>query len=279
MAGGDAPAAFAGRALFEPIAHLLAGFTRPGLPGLVALDALLHQQAPSAASGAGQPLRFVRPPADLPGYEALIHATGQVPTRADDWHDFFNALAWCVWPRTKATCNALHIVETEHRAAAGLSGRGKRRDALTQFDECGVVVVSSDSQIPALLAAHEWEEVFWRRRARLAETTRFMIVGHGAWDQLRAPFFGLCAKALYRVVEPSWLVLPDAVRQRETDAWLAARLADPTFLATPRALAPLPLLGIPGVTAESGSADYYRDARQFRPQRRSGADAQSPLVD
>jgi len=279
MADGEAPAAFAGRPLFEPIAHLLAGFTRSGLPGLDALDALLRQQAPSATSGAGQALRFVRPPADLPAYEALIHATGHVPTRAGDWHDFFNALAWCVWARTKAACNALHIVEAQHRATAGLPGRGKRRDALTQFDECGIVVVSSDPQIPALLAAHAWEEVFWRRRARLAETTRFMIFGHGTWDQLRAPFFGLCAKALYRVVKPGWLALPDAERQRETDAWLAARLAEPAFLATPRALAPLPLLGIPGVTADSESADYYRDARQFRPQRRSRADAQVPLVD
>ena len=31
-------------------------------------------------------------------------ATGEVPTRESDWHDFFNALAWCAWPRTKCRC-------------------------------------------------------------------------------------------------------------------------------------------------------------------------------
>lgn len=278
MPDRDAPAVLAASSLFEPIAHLLAGFARPGVPGVGELNALLRQHAPSATSGAGRALRFVPPPAEPSAYESLIHATGEVPTRTDDWHDFFNALAWCVWPRSKATCNALHIVEAQQRESAGLTGRGKRRDALTQFDECGMVVVSSDPQIPALLAGHEWEEVFWRRRTRLQETTRFIVFGHGTWDQLRAPFFGLCAKVLYRVVEPAWLALPDAVRQAETDAWLAARLADPAFLATPGDLAPLPLLGIPGVTPDSESLGYYRDTRQFRPRRAPRA-AQPSAID
>lgn len=274
----DAPAAFAARALFEPIADLLVRFERPGVPGVDQLNALLRQRAPLAVSGADRPLRFVRPPPEPSAYEALIHATGEVPTRVDDWHDFFNALAWCAWPRSKAACNALHVVEAQRRASAGLGGRGKRRDALTQFDECGLVVVSSDPQIPLLLAAHEWEEVFWRRRTGLQESTRFIVFGHGTWDQLRTPFFGLCAKALHRVVEPAWLALPDAVRQAETDAWLETRLADPAFLVSPAALAPLPLLGIPGVTPDNERADYYRDTRQFRP-RRAAREAQAPVID
>ena len=131
------PAAYADRPLFGPLAGLLPRFT-DALPTADQLTALLGQITPKACSGSGQPIRFIPPPADLPAYEQHIDATGEVPTRADDWHDFFNALAWCVWPQTKSACNALHLREQQARAAAGLTGRGPVRDALTQFDECGV---------------------------------------------------------------------------------------------------------------------------------------------
>ncbi|WP_153163227.1 DUF3025 domain-containing protein [Zoogloea sp. 1C4] len=259
------PAALAGLPLFESITGLLARFSYPQLPDAAALSALLAEVAPNARAGSGLPIRFTLPPAGDIAYEQHIHATGQVPTRADDWHDFFNALAWCVWPTSKAACNGLHLREQQARLDAGLPGRGPLRDALTQFDECGIVVVSSDPAIPALLAGHEWEAAFWHHRQRLADTTRFLIFGHGSWDQLRAPFVGLCAKALYRVVEPGWLDLPDADRQRETDVWLADRLTCQPFGKAD--LFPLPLLGVPGVTPDSESPDYYRDTRQFRPRR------------
>lgn len=258
----DAPAALAGRPLFEPIAGLLARFPT-AIPDAAALDALLRHVAPDAVCGAGRPIRFVPPPPHADGYEAHIDATGEVPTRPGDWHDFFNALAWCVWPRTKSACNALHLREIARRRAAGEPGRGPLRDALTQFDECGIVVASSDPELLALLAGHHWEAALWTHRARLVVTTRFLVFGHGSWDSLRAPFFGLCAKALYRVVDADWLAQPADLRQRDCDAWLARRLLDEPFGKS--SLHPLPLLGIPGVTPASEAADYYRDTRQFRP--------------
>ena len=267
------PAALAGRRLFEPIGALLAGLAGPGLPTPEQLGRLLGAVVPGTTSGGGRPIRFVAPgmPTAASGYEEHIFATGEVPTRADDWHDFFNALAWCVWPRTKTACNALHLDAQRARKVVGLAGRGPRRDALTQFDECGIVVVSADAGIPALLAAHRWQEAFWHRRNDLVATTRFLVFGHASWDQLRAPFPGLCAKAVYRTVGSDWLALPDAARQADTDAWLAAYLADPANIRAPRDLSPLPLLGIPGVTGDSEVAGYYRDPRQFRPKRERSA--------
>ena len=52
-------------------------------------------------------------------------------------------------------------------------------------------------------------------------------------------------------------------------AFIAARLAATIGDFGPRSLAPLPLLGIPGVTADSECAAYYRDTRQFRPRRQA----------
>lgn len=267
----DTPAAYAARPLFEPIADLLAGFA-DGLPDHAGLQHVLGAHAPQARSGGGRPIRFVPPDAAAPAYEVRIHASGEVPTRARDWHDFFNALAWCVWPHAKAACNALHLDEIAAREAAGLAGRGPRRDALTQFDECGVLVVSADAgllALLALLAAHEWEVVFWQHRQRLRDTTRFLVFGHGSWDQLRHPFFGLCAKTIHRAVGADWLQLPAAAQQAEADAWLAAHLTEALPVLTPRTFSPLPLLGVPGVTPDNAQADYYRDRRQFRPHRLS----------
>jgi len=250
--------------LFDPLRRWLDRLPpRPDTPALLELA----RQHPICTEN-GQRVRFVPPQADGLAYECRIWQSGEVETRPDNWHDFFNALTWCAWPRTKACCNRLHLDELRARDAAGLAGRGPRRDALTQFDECGIVVVSADPQVPALLAAHAWEEVFWNRREAVQRRTRFLVFGHGTWDQLRAPFPGLCAKAIHRVVDPAWLALPAAAALAETDAWLAARLASTITDFSPRSLAPLPLLGIPGVTPASESAEYYRDTRQFRPQRR-----------
>lgn len=275
----DIPATFARRPLFEPIAPWLERLDVPGVPGHAALDALLTGAAPEARSGGGAPIRFVPPPANTAtqstrapaGYEEQVFASGEVPTRSGDWHDFFNALAWCAWPRSKSACNRLHLAELRARAAAGLTGRGPRRDALTQFDECGIVVVTSDAGIAELLASHTWHEAFWQRRARLLKTTRFLVFGHGSWDQLRAPFFGLCAKALYRVVSDEWHNLDERTRLSDTDAWLAGRLCAQIQHLTPRDFSPLPLLGIPGVVPDSESEDYYLDTRQFRPKRTHAA--------
>ncbi|MDX9837498.1 MAG: DUF3025 domain-containing protein [Azoarcus sp.] len=261
----EAPAALAGRLLYEPIAELLARFSDTTLPDAGTLSMLLQHTAPDARGPGNMPIRFVPPPGVQTPYEAHVFETGEVPTRPNDWHDFFNALAWCAWPQTKSRCNALHIREMQAHATP--NGRGPIRDTLTQLDECGIVVTSSSAAITALLAAHAWEEAFWERRAQLAESTRFLVIGHGIWDQLRRPFFGLCAKAIYRVVEPGWLALPAAAAQAECDAWLAAHLSHPATVLTPRALSPLPLLGIPGLTPDSECRDYYRDTRQFRPQR------------
>ena len=261
----ESPACHAARTLFEPVADLLRRFDAACLPDVVTLDALLHEVAPGTVTASGKPVRFDAGPAPAEGYEARIHDTGAVPTREQDWHDFFNALSWCVWPRSKAALNAAHVREIETRRAAGIAGRGPLRDALTQFDECGLLVVSSDPDIPALLSAHEWLEVFWHRRAQLAGNTAFLVFGHGSWEQLRSPFVGLCAKTLHRVTSPAWFELSPAARQRETDAWLATQVSGGELLSSPRTLRPLPLLGIPGVTPDNAGADYYLDTRQFRP--------------
>ena len=261
MTGGLA--ALAGRRLFEPLAPWITRLPAERLPTLEELNAVLGGD-PAVRLGDGRPLRCVPPhPADPRGYEARILETGEIPTRPGDRHDCFNALVWRAFPAAKAALNRRH-----GEALAGSEGNGRRgrvRDALTQFDECGILVTAADLSLCEGLAAHRWDEVFRGRRAEVRAGMDFLVFGHGSYDQLRTPFHGLCGKAVYRQVAPAWFGLSPAARVEEADRWLAAWIAG--HLAAPAQLSPLPVLGIPGVTDASEAAAFYLDASQFRPMR------------
>lgn len=220
-------------------------------------------------AGSGAPLRFVPPRADGLAYEERAYLHGEVETRAENRHDFFNALVWLAFPRTKTLLNRRHHAALVAARARGDAARCALRDALTQFDECGVVVAGNRPGLWDALRAHRWREVFVDRRAALLESTRFFVFGHASHDQLGAPFVGLCGKAVFIEVADAWLEMPQGRGLAELDARLADVLDAGDF--APRDWQPMPLLGIPGATAENESASYYDDTRQFRPARRMPA--------
>jgi hypothetical protein len=96
---------------------------------------------------------------------------------------------------------------------------------------------------------------------------RFVVFGHATYEQLLAPFRGLTAKALLYPVEEAWLAQPAADLSRLVDGLLAADV-EAGRIARSADLQPLPLLGIPGVVADSEDPAYYDDTWQFRPGRR-----------
>lgn len=264
--------ALATRPLFEPVAGWLRWVGGDTPPGVEALNALLAGLAPPPQAASGTDIHFVLPEPGAAGYEERIHARGEVETRPDNWHDFFNALAWMAYPRTKRVLNGRHHAALQAQRAAGSRARGAVRDAITQFDECGIVVASASAALVDLIRAHEWKELFWMHRAQLARDMRFFVFGHATWDQLRAPFVGLTAKAVFLDVDAVWLARPVEQQAVDVDARLAEILLRPDAYAQPCDFQPLPLLGIPGVVAESEALSYYDDVRQFRPKtRRFGA--------
>lgn len=261
-------AALAERPLFEPVAGWLRAFGGDAPPDAAALNAALASLAvpPRAASGA--PIRFVLPGQGEAGYEERVFANGEVETRADNWHDFFNALAWLAYPQTKRILNGRHHAALQAQRAAGRSERGPVRDAITQFDECGIVVASASSALADLIRTHEWKRLFWTHRAELAREMRFFVFGHATWDQLRAPFVGLTAKAIFLDVAPAWLAGSITQQVGDVDGRLAEIFSRSDAYANPHDFQPLPLLGIPGVVPEGGVPSYYDDTRQFRPLRK-----------
>lgn len=249
--------------VLHPLSRFLATWLAGGPPDLATLNALAAQRA--LFTGNGQPLRFIEPPADAAGYEEHIWMTGEVATRPGNRHDLFNALIWLVFPMTKAVLNRRHIEVLQAARKNGNAARGPLRDALTQFDECGVIVAGSSPELWQGLCAHRWCEVFVDRRAELLRSTRFIVFGHASHDALAAPFVGLCGKALFLEVDAAWLELSETAALASLDRRMATLFDSGNF--SPRDWQPLPLLGIPGATTENERSDYYDDRRQFRPAR------------
>ena len=216
-------------------------------------------------TGGGIALRFVEPAGGPDGYEERAFLAGEIATRPGNRHDVFNALIWLALPHAKAVLNRRHhaaLMDTQGRRRGE---RGALRDALTQFDECGVVVAGSSPDLWQALCAHRWREVFVDRRDALLRSTRFVVFGHASHDALAAPYVGLCGKALFLEIDAAWLELPATAALASLDVRLAALFDGGDF--SPRDWQPLPLLGIPGATADNEQPDYYDDARQFRPPR------------
>lgn len=246
--------------LFAPLRPWLARL--PARPDTTALARLAEDHP--VVSENGRRVRFVPPQPDGLVYECRVWETGEVETRPDNWHDFFNALVWLSFPQTKIAVSAAHMRAMQAPGEA----RGSRRDALTHFDECGIVVLSSQPELLELLRRFCWKELFSARRAEVIQSMRFVIFGHATYEQLLAPFRGLTAKAVLYDVSEDCLQMPEPELTAAVDRLLAADLASGRYT-RPRDFQPLPLLGIPGVTPDSNDPAYYDDTWQFRPGRRS----------
>ena len=253
------------------------------VPDIGALNQLAQQRAQPIVSASGHAIRFAAQtvnPAAL-DYESQIFASGIVPTRPNNIHDLFNALVWLTFPHTKAAINGRHIAARgEH---AGGRNRGPVQDALTLFDECGVVVASDRPDLLEMITAFQWKKLFWKHRAAVKQHMRFFLFGHGLMEQMLAPYVGLTGKALLVNIDTAWLEASTSALLQHIDAssraltgwptgWPRARaIASAASLSQGSDLAPLPLLGIPGWAPENETESYYDDAQYFRAGRRSAA--------
>ncbi|MGB4063458.1 MAG: DUF3025 domain-containing protein [Azonexus sp.] len=248
--------------LFNPLRHWLDRL--PQEPDTSAV-ARLAEQFPIHTEN-GQRVRFVPPRPDGLVYECRIWGSGEVETRPDNWHDFFNALVWLSFPQTKIAVSAAHMRAMQAPGEA----RGTTRDALTHFDECGIVVLSSQPELLDLLRDFQWKQLFVEGRTEVIRNMRFVIFGHATYEQMLRPFRGLTAKAVLYEVSEAWLEMGDSAQLAAVDKLLAADLISGRYT-RPRDFQPLPLLGIPGVTPDSEDPAYYDDSWQFRPGRRATA--------
>ena len=152
----------------------------------------VHTHAPGEVSGV--PI-FV-PQAQLPvgeAYESFIYNTHCVPTR-ENLHDFFNALCWFRFPKTKSYLNAEQAQTIERDGL--LTARGSLRDALTLLDENACFVWCEDP-VWHSLQAHHWMDAFWHQRAMWSQV-RVELFGHALLEKLCTPYKAITAHAPQR---------------------------------------------------------------------------------
>ncbi|ETD70757.1 membrane protein [Pelistega indica] len=210
-------------------------------------------------------------PTDI-SYESFIYQYHQIPTR-DGLHDFFNALCWFHFPKTKAHFNYLHQQQIEH---LGTRVRGAVRDTLTVFDENGFLIQCPD-ELWTALKAKEWQKAFCELRPLWAET-KVMVFGHALLEKLVTPYKSITAHAIRipstiaqqtssenialstitQGYSPKRFTLADI---KQIDKYLTSFLQPETLSEKP--YIPIQIFGIPN-WMESQDEYFYADSTVFR---------------
>lgn len=263
------PNFFARSPMFEPLdAHRSAVW--PGQwPGLTLLQGLLERRVPPVRTASGMPLRLV-PQVDERGrahlrYEERVYCRGELQVRANNWHDLFNVLVWATFPLAKAALNARHYAAMSRRGPADSSNRGPVEDALTLFDEGGVIVAATSRELLDLLRAHGWKELFWHRRGAVVREMRFYLFGHALYEKALRPFTGITGRGICFDVGENFMQAPVAERLAELDGRVAAHIGAPERLSATGDLVRVPILGVPGWCADNATGCYYDNKDYFRP--------------
>ena len=277
--------------LFEPLRAIWmsigkTAFARfaQGWPDLEAYQQLLDAQPEPIRTLAGQRLKIVpqdsRPQRFEEHYAPRIYMTGELQTRRENWHDFFQFLSWLMFPQTKAVINALHVPHAEARiAAAGDPGRRTPlENMLSLFDEGGAVVIASDASLLQLIRDFQWKTLFWDRRAELTHSLRCISFGHAVYEKALRPYVGMTANAILLRVEPELLMRPMETLLPALDERLATLFAAGTLYTQPRDLQPFPILGMPGWDPANADAAYYDNTQYFRAGRRTDRCSQAVIA-
>ena len=210
--------------------------------------------AHDALNAVGAAVRFV-PQEKLPpgmAYEQFIFDTGQCPVRPG-LHDFFNALVWREFPRSKAALNRLQAQEIARRGIG--ARRGPVRDAITVFDENGALL-QAPAPLWRALEARAWRELFVDLRP-LWRQARLLVFGHALLEQLAVPRKGLTAHV--------WRADAAMDSLASADAWLAGLCTAEVLAGKP--FTPLPVLGVPGWWPGNENFSFYDDSLVFRPRK------------
>jgi hypothetical protein len=264
--------------MFAPLASIASRLPATDWPDVGALNALLDKLGGRVVNSNGRRIRFVpqtgKPNSFEEGFEPRAYVSGEVMMRPESWHDLFNALVWMTYPKTKAAINARHF--------ALLQGQKDRRrspagDALTQFDEDGMVVLSCNEYLLDLLREFRWKELFWTHRHAVQAEMRFLLFGHAMYEKALYPFVGMTAKSILLHLPEAKLKLQGAALNDAVDHRLADYVADEQHLMHGKSLSPLPVLGVPGWWPQNEMANFYDDVSYFRPGR-GGAPSESSSI-
>lgn len=260
---------FAEQGFYQHLNEMVAFDEWLAWPNCKALESLLPYDITNLNN---KNIRFVeqKPEQDFSAvaYEEVIYESGNVPTRSESWHDLFGALIWCLFPQTKAKLNELHYRDIQQ---FGKVERTRQRNALTLFDECGVVLVTKNLELVNALREHNWSKAFIELRALWFDRSEQGIAayqfGHANYEMLTKPYIGLTGKWLWVDASAEMSSLPLSTQYRLLDQKVTEKLVQGE-LEDNSNMYPLPLLGIPGWYDGNEDESFYENTDYFRAKRK-----------
>jgi hypothetical protein len=169
-------------------------------------------------------------------YDGRIALYGEVPTRERDWHDLFNALCFATFPRAKLALHRRQFRALQKRlgpdAHAIPPARTPEQDALTLFDEGGVVVAADAYAARALCRGDEQPFDQLLERLEQAGHSRTVPFGHALFEHLVEGL--VCPGGGTRVLLLDPLPDDDSTLLDAVDLGLCALLEDPGCFVSPK---------------------------------------------
>lgn len=229
----------------------------PRWPSLSELQQGLDLVYPDLCSEFGTPIKFVpqarKPQTFEDEYEVRIFQRGEIQTRHENWHDFFNALIWMNYARIKQRVNALHYRAMLKRVQVNQLNRNRMENKLTHFDECGAIIISSQVKYLDWIRNRQWKKLFYENRNVWQNGLYCFLFGHALFEKLLNPYIGLCAHALLFACER------EAIDKQNVEDMVLSQLE--SVLRHP--LQPFPLLGVPGWYKQQDE-EFYAQQDYFR---------------
>ena len=260
--------------IFEPLDFWAKKFNQFNeiWPKLTDYQAVLNEQQPIRTLS-GQQVKIVQQDGK-PGhfnehYAPRIYLTGEIQTRTENWHDFFQFLTWFMFPKTKAVINSIHVPAAQARIDNNieLGRRSPVENMLSLFDEGGAVILCSDESLLQLIRNFKWKELFWQRRDELAEKLKLVTFGHALYEKGLSTYIGMTANCILLNVDSQLLEQSNSQQLEYIDQELSQLFSEGKQYKKPKDLSPFPLLGLPGWDKGNEIETFYNNERYFRPGR------------
>lgn len=194
-------------------------------------------------------------------YESRIYLEGELQTRLENWHDYFNAMCWLQFPKIKSALNALHFEYSKTRKMG--TNRSPLENAITLFDECGAIIVVDDDPLLEMIRDHQWKELFWRNKDLFGKHIQCYVVGHAMHEKSLTPYIGMTTHSVLLkqggdFLQRSYLGQLEEIDQIVSDLWINKKIEKP------KDLQPFPLLGVPGWWNKKQDEAFYSNDEYFR---------------
>lgn len=199
-------------------------------------------------------------------YESRIYLKGELQTRFENWHDYFNAMCWLQFPKSKASLNALHFEKSKVRKPG--TNRSPLENAITLFDECGAVIVADDESLLELIRNHQWKELFWNNKEAFGRHIQCYVFGHAMHEKSLTPYIGMTAHTVMIRHSNDFFKNDYSGQLSEIDQIISDLWMNKAIEKT-KDLQPFPLLGMPGWWGRTQDENFYLNTEYFREKSRA----------